>query len=875
MLRRKRKLEDFASEIEAHLQLEIEELRQQGASEGEARHAALRSFGNVALAQERFYESGRWLWWDRLVQDVRFGLRMLRSNLAFTTVIVVTLTIGIGANTAIFSVIHAVLLRPLPFPEPDRLVFLSEASAEIPEMYFSMANLADLRAMNTAFTSIGASRPDNVDLTGRGEPQRLNGKDVSAEFFPTLDIKPLLGRFLSEEEDKVGSPRVAMLGESFWTREFARDPRVLDMQLKLNGEVFTVIGVVPDRGLRVIFHSDVDVFTSLGRLEDRIGGAARRDDHRGIYAYARLRPGVSVETARAETEAIAAKLARRYPKTNSGDTAVVLPLLYEEVGDVQRPLLLLSAAVGLVLLIGCANVANMLTSLAVVRRQEIAVRSALGAGGGRLARQFLCESILLALIGGAAGLLMAYVVTAGISAMLPHLPSTLVPRFDEVAIDRSVLLFSLAISLAAGIVFGVFPALAAYRADPNELLKENTRSTGASLGHVRVRGFLVATELALSVVLLVAAGLTIKSLFHVLQADRGFQTDGVLSATLSLSPVKYGSPANRVALVQQLLGKISPLNGVQAVGFKSPALRTPFEMPFFIDGHPKPSEQPLAETSSVTPGFLEAMRIRLLQGRYLNAADDESFAKVCVVDDLLARQYWPGESAIGKHIAVGLSAEPGYQLFSASVVGVVRHVENDITGVPTLPEIYIPYSQYPNSSGSLVILSKSDPTTLIPPMRRALHDTDPDSALYDFETLQDIVATHVAPRKLSVILLSCLAAIALTLATLGTYGVMAYMVSGRTQEIGLRRALGATPQHILRLILAQGMRVSLWGVSTGVVAALVMGRFVSPMLSGVTALDPLTFVSVGGLLLLVSVIACYVPARQAVRLHPLAAVRHE
>jgi predicted permease len=873
MLQRRRKWADFSAEIEAHLQHEIDNLQEQGLRDGEAREAAHRAFGNVLLVQESRYEVGRWLWWDRLVQDVRFGLRMLRGNPGFSVVIILTLAIGIGANTAIYSVVHAVLLRPLPFPEPDRLVFLSEGTADIPEMYFSMADLADWRAMNTVFTGIGSSRRDNFDLTGRGEALRLNARDVSADFFPTLGVKPLLGRFLTEEEDRIGAPRVAMLGEGFWTREFARDPRVLDMQLKLNGEVFTIIGVVPDRSLHVIYQSNVDVYTSLRRLEEKIGGTARRNDHRGIYAWARLKPGISLEQARTEMQAVAAKLAQRYPEANTGTTAVVVPLLYQEVGDVQRPLLLLSGAVALILLIGCANVANMLTSLAVVRRQEIAVRSALGAGAGRLARQFLCESILLALIGGAAGLVVADVATAAMSTTLLHLPPSIGARFDEISIDRSVLLFTLAISLLAGVAFGVFPALAAYRADPNELLKENKRTTGASLGHMRVRSLLVATELALCVVLLVAAGLTIKSLFHVLQADRGFQTDGALSATLNFSPAKDNNPAQRIALLQHFLGNVVALPGVQAAGFKSPALLEPFEMPLSIDG--RPGEKITSEVSSVMPGFFQAMRIRLLAGRYITAADDESSARLCVVDNLLAGQYWPGESAIGKHVTIELTSGLGHQFFSGMIVGVIQHVKNEIPGVPTLPETYIPYSQSPNSNGSLVVLSDSDPTGLAPSLRRTLRVLDPDLTLYNFRTLQDIVDTHVAPRKLSVLLLSCLAAIALVLASLGTYGVMAYMVSGRMQEIGLRRALGATPRHILGLVLVQGMRLAIWGVLTGVVAALVTGSFVSPMLAGVTARDPLTFVGVGGLLLLVSLIACYVPARRAVNLHPLVAVRHE
>ena len=500
---RSRRKEELNEEIQAHLRMAAQDRIERGEDPEEARLKALREFGNVPLIEDVTRDTWSWTWLEELAQDLQFGLRILRKNAGVTTVILLILAIGIGANSAIFSAVNGVLLRPLPFAQPERLVFLAESCRDIPEMYFSMADLADWQAMSTAFESMGAARPGMLTLTGWGDPQHLIVRQVTASLFPTFGIKPSLGRFLDKQEDRIGGRHVVMLSESFWRRQFDRDPRVVGMQLGLNGVVYTVVGVVPDRGLRAIWHSDVDVYTSLGQLGDLIGGASRRDDHNGVYAYARLKPGVTLQQARSEMTHIAGLLAERFPKTNSGETAAVTPLLQEEVGHVGRALTLLMVAVGLVLLIACATVANLLTSLATVRRREIAIRSALGAGAARLARQFLCESILLALLGGAAGLLMAYCTTLAASAMLTHLSSTLVPRADEIAVDTTVLLFSFAVSLLVGIVFGVFPALAAYRTDPNEVLKDDGHSEGADLARMGLRSALAAAELALSLVLLV------------------------------------------------------------------------------------------------------------------------------------------------------------------------------------------------------------------------------------------------------------------------------------------------------------------------------------------------------------------------------------
>jgi len=872
LFRRKRMCNDLSEEIGEHLEEKTEELIADGMSREEAWDAARRQFGDVTQIEEYSRELWRWPGIETVLFDLRFGLRMLRKNPGFTAVVLLTLAIGIGANTAIFSVVNAVLLRPLPFPDPSHLVFLSESCRDIPEMYISLPNLRDWRTMNTVFQSMGGGRRSSATLTGRGEPERLPIREVTAEFFSTLGVRPLIGRLFSADDDHADSRPVVVMNETFWTREFERDPRVLGMQLELNGETYTVIGVVPSQGLRVIWHADVDAYTALGRREHAIGGPGNRADHYGIYAYARLKPGVTVEAARLEMRTIAAQLSKRYPNTNTGQSAEVEPLLRERVEDVRRPLLLLMGAVGLVLLIACANVANLLTSLATVRRREIAVRSALGAGALRLARQFLCESILLAMMGGAAGLIAAFCITVAASETLMRLPVEFLPRIDEIRVDPAVLLFTLAVSLLTGIVFGVFPAVAAYRADPNEVLKENSR--GSAMPDLHLRNGLVATELALSLVLLVAAGLMIKSLFRVLQADPGFRSDGVLTGSVTLPPLQYHTDAQMRSFVRQFTQKLAALPGVQATGLKSPLLG-PYEDNFVVEDRPRPARgsEPYTEISVVTPGALEAMGVRLLHGRYFNPSDDENAPPVCIIDDSLAERYWAGRSAIGRRIAIveTPSTPPSW----TTIVGVVHHVENHASGGPTLPGSYFPFAQTPTNGGSLVILSRQDPTALLAAVRSVLHSLDPDLALYDVAPLANLTRDRMAPRRLSVILLSVLAGIALILAAVGTYGVMAYMVIGRTREIGLRRALGATPRDVLRQVLSQGMRVALAGVLTGVIASLALGRVVSPMLFGVDVTDPMTFASVGGMLIAVALAACYFPARKAMRLDPVDALRCE
>jgi predicted permease len=870
-LRRDQWDEERARELEVYLDIETHENIARGMSPEEAGYAARRKLGNPALIREQIYRMNSVPFLDTLRYDFRFAVRMLRKHPGFTAIAVITLSLGIGANTAIFSVLNAVLLRPLPYSEPDRLVSLSERAPGLPLMYISMPNLADWRATNTVFESVEGFRSTDVTLTGQGEPQRLAIRQVTAGLFPMLGVKPILGRTLSARDDGPDANRVVMLSDTFWAREFGCDPGVLRRKLILDGEAFTVIGVIPSSRCHLTW-SQMDGFTSLGRMENVIGDPSHRDVRDGIFAYARLKPAVTLPQARTEMLAIARGLEEQYPQANRGQSVNVKPLLESLVDGTRRPLLLLMGAVSLVLMIACANVANLLMSLTVVRRREIAVRSALGAGPGRLARQLLCESMLLALIGGGVGLITAY----GATAALAQLAVSTVPRIDAISIDHSVLLFTLGVSLLTGIIFGVFPALLAYRTDPNEVLKDTSHGSRGGLTHMGVRSFLVMAELAMSLVLLVGAGLTIKSLFHLLQADLGFQPNGVLTASLSLPASKYTTNVQRSRFIEDLLEKLFVLPGVKAVGFAGPLLGGS-QTDYRVEGRPQPQpgKEPYLEFSRATPGALQALGVKLEQGRYFDWSDDANARLVCIIDNTLAHQLWPNESALGKRLNFDFPSIAGVQHSWWTVVGIVHHLKLYGAGAESLPEVFLSLPQFPPSTGTLLIRSAEAQSSLESMVREVLYSLDPDLPLYEVSPLAEQVDIYVAPQRLSAVLLSTLAGIALFLAAVGTYGVMAYMVAGRTAEIGVRRALGATPVDVLRLVLSHGIRLSLAGLLVGVFASLALGRVVSPMLFGVKASDPMTFASVGALLMAVASVACYIPAQRAMGLDPIEAVRHE
>ena len=792
------------------------------------------------------------------MQDARYALRQLRQTPGFTFVAVITLALGIGANTAIFSVVNAVLLRPLPYAHPNRLVFLGETSQQLSDMSLSMADFDDWRAMSSVFESTVAYQSNEATLTGQGQPEELQMRRVTAGLFPTLGVRPILGRPLGPEDDKPGAPAVVMLSDALWASKFARDPNVIGKHLTLDGEIFTIIGVLPSSHFHERWKT-VDVFASLWRLENKMGGPAHRDDHPGIYAYGLLKPGVSVEQARAQLRSIADNLAKQYKKTNEGISARVEPLLGAVVEDVRPSLLLLTAAVGFVLLISCANVANLLMARATERQREVAIRKALGAGRWRLARQLLTESALLGLLGGAVGLLLAWCATRG----LADIAAGSAPRIGEVSIDGWVLAFTLGLSLLTGVVFGVFPVLHSSHADVNDALKEQTAGSGTGKVRKRLREVLVVGELAACLVLLVGAALTLESLLHVIRADPGFKTEGVLTARLGLPDTRYKNDDQRRQFVARLTENLSAIPGAQAAGFKDP-LMGGWQNSFAIGGRPlpEPANLPEAEMSRVSPGALEAMNAELLRGRFLLQTDNEKSPKVCIIDDALAKKYWPGEDPVGKTVLLD-EPKPGEQPPPTLVVGVIHVIKNYGVDQPVLPEIFVPFAQRPGSSGNLVIRSSVDANALTSAMRAAAQSLDPDLPLYEVRPLESFVSENTAPRRLSVMLLSLFAALALLLSSVGIYGVMSYTVTQRHREIGIRLALGAQSGDVLHLVVRQGTLLVIAGVSAGLVGASAATRLIVRFLFGVRPTDPMTFVSVAILLSAVAVLASYIPARRA------------
>jgi putative ABC transport system permease protein len=799
---------------------------------------------------------------ESIWQDIRYGLRMIA---------VLTLALGVGANTAIFSVVDAVLLRPLPYKQPDRLVFLTEESQQVPGMSISMSDFNDWRAMNTVFESMAPYSPNSAILTGNGETESLQVRQITAGLFPTLGVQPILGRALMPDDDKVGAAPVVLLGDGFWARKFARDPNIVGKQLTLDGISYTVIGVLPSSK----FHGSwprYSVFTSLWRLEDSLGGEAQRSSHPGIYAIARMKPGVTLQQASNELSGIAARLEKQYPKTNTGIGVTVDSVLNAYVGDIRPALLVLMAAVGFVLLIACANIANLSLARTTERNRELAIRTALGAGRFRLIRQLMTESIVLALIGGSLGLAVAYGVTSAVAKV----STSSVPRVDTVSIDGGVLLFTLGVSLVTGLFFGLFPAWHASRTDVSETMKEGGRTGTAGAGKKRVRSVLVVVEVSMSLVLLVGAGLMIKSFYRVVQADSGFNSAGVLTAQFTLPNSQYKDPAARRQFVNQLAARLESIPGVQAAGVKLPLLGG-FQTGFMIEGKPKPDpgKGPSTDISRVTPGALQAMGVPLLQGRYFTAADNETSESVCIVDVTMAQTQWPGESPIGKHVAIsGRNSDPNNPDWM-KVVGVVAHTKNYGVDQPSRVETYRPFAQFPASGGNVILRAQNSPTSLATPVRNVILSIDANVPLSQVRELAEIVDENVAPRRLSVLLLSAFAALALVLSAVGIYGVMSYMVTQRTQEIGVRIALGAQRSDVMRLVLRNGMALLLVGLGIGLAGALSLSRFLQSLLFEVKSTDIMTFASVPLVLAAVAFVACYLPARRATLVDPVVALRND
>jgi len=810
-----------------------------------------------------------------VMQDLRYAVRMLAKTPGFLTIAILTLALGIGANTALFSVVNGVLLNPLAYPHSEQLVAIYENTPSFHEGPITYLNFLDWQRDTQTFSSMAIYRNEDYNFTGTGQGERLSGFMTSAGFFSTLAVKPILGRDFRASDDQLGAAPVAILGGGFWKRRFGASPDIIGKSVVLNGASYTVVGVIPANF--ALYGNDRDIYTLIGQWND----ASFRDRRIDMSAHAvgRLKTGVTLAQAKADMDSIARNLAAAYPEADKSVGITLISMKRDIVGNVEPFLVVLLAAVAFLLLIACANVANLLLARSMGRSHEFAIRAALGASHGRVIRQLLTESILLSGVGGALGLLLAF---WGTKAVLGTLPRAL-PRASDVSLDSRVLLFTLGVSLFAGILFGLAPALKSSRVNLQEILKESGRgSSGARHG---LQGIFVAVEVAMALVLLVGAGLMIRSLEALWRVNPGFDPSHAITFSLSLPASSKVSAAETRVRLREFDEKMRAIPGVEAVSVTlgSRPMIHDSALPFWIEGQPKPAndnDMHQAMFYLVEAGFQKAMGITLERGRFITAQDDEHAPKVIDIDDVFARTYFPRENPIGKRVnfvVFGVQAE---------IVGVVGHVKQWGLGTDAKSAIEAqfdyPFMQLPEklmplvaTAVAVVLRTQGDPSAVMGSVRRAVEETDPREVIYGVETMDEVVSNSFAARRLSMVLLGVFAGLALMLACVGIYGVISYVVGQRTHEIGVRMALGAQRGDIFRLIVGQGTKMALAGVAIGVVAAFGLTRLMANQLFGVSAHDPLTFAGVSLLLTVVAILACYVPARRAMKVDPMEALRYE
>jgi putative ABC transport system permease protein len=813
-----------------------------------------------------------------LLQDLRYGARMLFKQPSFSLIAVVTLALGIGANTAIFSVVNAVLLRPLPYAEPAALVALWESNKQRPESRNSIAypNFFDWRAQSQSFERMASYYTNNFALTDVATPVNLRSAVVSTELFPVLGIKPQLGRWFVAEEETPGA-RVAVLSHSLWQRQFGGDPNIVGRALVLNGKPFNVVGVMPAGFQFPIEAEPVELWLSAsidGEKSDPKEPA--QNEQRGshfIQAVGRLKPNVTLAQAQAEMDVIGAKLEQQYPDTNTRKGVKLLPYHNDLVHDYSEALWLILGAVGCVLLIACANVANLLLARATARYKEIAVRVALGANRSRVIRQLLTESLLLALGGGLLGLLLAW---WGTEALVKLIPAD-VPRLAEIKLDRWVFGFTLLVSLVTGIVFGLAPALQASKVELTEAMKEGARAAGASGGRTRLRSALVVAELAIALVVLIGAGLLLQTFRKLQQVDLGYDTSHVLTASVELPEARYPKPEQATVFYQTLLERVKALPGVESASaiVPLPLSGDTFVISFDVEGRNIPkSDRPSSNFRTVSLDYFDTMKIPLRAGRTFTERDNAQAPNVIIVNETFVKRHFPNENPLGKHIKPGISL--GGPSVWREIVGVVKDVKHkQALSRDYEPEYYLPHAQMPLGSMNLVVRTANEPQSLARSLQTVVHELDWNIPVYRIKTLEQYLGVAVAQPKFNALLLGSFAGLALLLTAIGLYGVMAYAVIQRTQEIGIRLALGAQTGDVLRLVLRQGLKLTALGLAIGLVTAYALTRYMQTLLFGVKPSDPLTFAAIALLLTVVALVACYMPARRATKVDPLVALRYE
>ncbi|HEV3252839.1 MAG TPA: ABC transporter permease [Candidatus Acidoferrales bacterium] len=808
-----------------------------------------------------------------LIQDLRYGIRMLAKSPGFTVVAVLTLALGIGANTAIFSVVNAVLLAPLPYKDPGRLVTLWGANPRLSSEDFplSPAVFSTWKAENRVFEEIAASSDDLDTITGSGEPEMVIGYDFSADYFHVLDAKPELGRTFLPEEDRTGGPNVAVLSDNIWRRRFNADPSIIGKTIQLGSAPFTVVGVMPPT---FRYPDKVEIWTPLA-----LPTSASTDwKKRYLRVIARLRPGVTLDEAQAQMSALAERIAREHPDTNTGEGVMLKPLRTQIAGDIRTPLLVLLGAVGFVLLIACVNVANLLLARAASREREVAIRTALGAGRLRLLRQMLTESVLLSLAGGVAGLLLAYWSAGFLLSLFPNNIANLsIPTVQAIPIDGRVLAFTIAATILTGFLFGLVPALRSSRLDVNQTLKESGRAPMAGSRERLFRSILVVAEIALSFVLLIGAGLLIKSFLRLIQGDLGFRPDNVLALEAFPSPATYPSkePEKLRAYVDRSVENLRAIPGVESASAINFLPLTGFWGPqkFTIEGRPDPpkGQEYAADNRVVTPDYFKTMGIPLQRGRAFAAADGPDSPHVAVISASLARRFWNTDDPVGKRLNLGDSAKPDW----TEIVGVVGDVHSFGLEEKLHDDLYRPFSQVYFPIVAFTVRAKGDPAQITAAAKAAIWAVNPVQPFYKIITMATLAAESLALRRVSMLLLTAFSSLALLLAAIGIYGVLSYAVAQRTHEIGIRAALGAQQRDVLRLVLGDGMRLALTGLGLGFAASLALTRLMVSLLYGVGAADPLTFAGVAALATGVALLACYLPARRAMRVDPIIALHYE
>lgn len=864
LLQKKQVEQQLDAELRDHFERQVADNIRAGMSEAEARRSARLQFGGLEQVKEECRDARGTRWVESVVQDVRYTLRTLGKSPGFTITAVCTLALGIGANTAIFSVINGVILRPLPYKDPNRLLAVDERPVA-----FSYPDFLDCTSQSRSFEKIAAWRNVGMNLTSPGEPEYIRTRAVSAAFFPVLGIEPILGRGFLPEEDRLGRAPVAIISYSFWQRRFSGHTDAIGKSVVLYGKSFTVIGVLP---ANFQFRGEPPVYTLISQ-DERI--AQKRDLRPGIKAIARMRPDITLEQVNTDLKVIGQRLAREYPATNSKMTFGAEPLEQQVIGDIGPTLYLLAGGIGLVLLIACANVANLFLARSLSRSREFAVRAALGAGRGRLIRQLLTESTLLSFLGGAAGLAIA---AMGTRWALHHLPFGL-PRAEEISLDGRALFFTALVSMFTGIVSGLVPVFRR-QANLENRLKQGAR--GTSLGVHRLQSCFVAAELALALVLLTGAGLMIRTLLQLWAVNPGFDPRSVLVMDLSLSPNALHQPEQIRNAWRQTLERVRNTPGVEAAALDSltPMSGDNQAIAYWTSASDTaPPNAPLARLFTPMPGYLQTMKIPLVRGRFFTDQDTVGKEPVVVIDEVFANKVFPKENPVGR----GLSFQFMGRARIVGVVGSITHfsLDEDASG-PRQPTFYLPFLQIPDqlmpmtvSGTSLLVRTSVNPASVMQAVKQSVLGPGRDQPVRGVTTMEQMVGDSIGRQRGMMLLLSIFAGLALTLAAIGIYGVISYSMNQRVQEMGIRMALGAQPAQVLRLILGQGMRMALVGLLAGLAASFALTRLMKKLLYGVSPNDPLTFVAVVLMIFLVALIASYLPARRASRIDPMVALRYE